>query len=73
MPHVDIVNQYTIKCSARDFLLICKALGGRLKDDEIEDARALGDDLTKQKAGSIKNMAISNEKLLRNLEQGLAD
>ncbi len=41
-----------------EMLLILKALGGRLKDSEIDRARALGNKLTEQRAKELEGTAL---------------
>ena len=38
-------------------LLVLKALGSRLKPEEVEAARLLGDRLTEQRAGELERTA----------------
>jgi hypothetical protein len=52
-PEVSYIPRWSFTLSKRDALLVLKALGGRLTDHEIKEAKELGDRLTelRQSAG----------------------
>jgi len=52
-----------------EFLLIMKALTGRLRPDEVEPARELGNNLTRQRISSTRTTMEANERLFQNLEE----
>jgi len=54
-----------------EFLLIMKALTGRLRPDEVEPARELGNNLTRQRISSTRTTMEANERLFLNLEEAL--
>lgn len=45
-PELGMHVTWVFKLSKRDSLLVLKALGGRLSEDEVAEAKALGDRLT---------------------------
>lgn len=51
---IRLVPIYVFELPQDDLLLILKALGGRLKPEEIETARLLGDRLTHQRATELE-------------------
>ena len=58
----------TVCVTKSDLLLILKALGGRLKEDEKDRAKELGDQLSLTRAKAVHSMLQENEKLMSNLE-----
>ncbi len=56
-----------VELEAAELLLVLKALGGRLKEDEVSAAKALGDRLTQQRAATTDHLLHNNNKLLANL------
>lgn len=48
---------YVFELPQDEMLLILKALGGRLKPEEVEEARVLGDKLTEQRAAELERTA----------------
>jgi hypothetical protein len=48
---------YVFELPQDKMLLVLKALGGRLRDHEIRDARILGDELTEQRASELERVA----------------
>lgn len=53
---------YVFELPQEEMLLVLKALGGRLKPEEIVAAQALGDRLTKQRVNELERTAT----ILRN-------
>ena len=45
---------YQLGLDTSELLLICKALGGRLKEDEVDAAHQLGDRITEIRAGCLR-------------------
>lgn len=58
---------YKFEFNVQELRLVLKALDGRLTAEEAVEAKALGEDLSRQRAGSVKSLADANEKLLRNI------
>jgi len=54
-----------------EFLLIMKALTGRLRPDEVEPARELGNNLTRQRMSATRTTMEANERLFLNLDEAL--
>lgn len=52
-PELGMHITWVFKLSKRDSLLVLKALGGRLSEDEAADAKALGDRLTVLRANDV--------------------
>lgn len=48
-------SNWTFDTTNEDMLLILKALGGRLKGDEVSKAKALGDNLTRARANQLEH------------------
>ena len=48
---------YIFELPQDEMLLVLKALGSRLKPEEVEAARLLGDRLTEQRAGELERTA----------------
>lgn len=48
---------WSFDVDAADTRLILAALGGRLKDDDVQAAKDLGDRLTRQRAGEARHLA----------------
>lgn len=53
-----LVPIWVLRLNKRDALLLLKALGGLLKDKEIEEARQLGDRLTSQHSDETLRVAL---------------
>lgn len=51
----------------RDSALVLKALGGRLKPEEVADAKALGDKITKDRASAAAAFAREMQKHSNNI------
>jgi hypothetical protein len=61
-------TEWQVTLTTEEFRLVLKALGGRLKDEEVASARALGDRLSHMRAQFTKSQGESNNKLLENLD-----
>jgi hypothetical protein len=68
MAHVGIKTDWTLLLTTEEFRLVLKALGGRLKEEDLEEAKALGDSLSKLKGTAVDQAMKFNNKLLENLE-----
>lgn len=64
-----MLSLYTLELSPPEFLLVLKALGGRLKEEEKAAAKSLGDGLSVQKAKLVTQAGQQNEKLIQNLKE----
>lgn len=67
MASLDPKFEWTLKVSTDELVMLLKALGGRLKPEELADAKTLGDNISKLRASSTKSIVLSNEKLMKNL------
>lgn len=52
----------------RELLLVLKGLGGRLEGDELKEAEALGDRLSRERINQTRNVMSSIDKLEKNLD-----
>jgi hypothetical protein len=68
MSALRITMDWSIDLTTRELLLVLKGLGGRLRDDEIAEAKALGDRLSLLKGQQIDHHLRYNQKLLDKLE-----
>jgi hypothetical protein len=68
MAELDMMMTWTIGLNNEELLLTLKALGGRLREEEIEPARQLGDKLTLIRAGVTKSRILAADKLLKSIE-----
>lgn len=58
------IDAWKFRVTSHDMVLILSALGGRLNNNQIEEAKALGDKLT---AIRIKEMEDATERLRNSL------
>lgn len=67
--HLNAKMTHVLELSSKELVLICKALGGRLRteDGEIEEAKLLGDELSKQRVHSGRELVKGLDKLAANL------
>lgn len=56
---VSLIRRWLFECNSHETTLILKALGGRLKPEDVEEAKKLGDSMTKQRA--IQASALAEE------------
>lgn len=61
-------HEWVVTLGPQEMLLVLKALGSRLRPEEVEAARELGDRLTAQKASVIDTTMRWNRKLLDNMD-----
>lgn len=63
---LEMSKTYTIKLSNHELNLVTRALGGRLKPEEVEDAKKLGESISVSKAKQTEQMLDENKKLVAN-------
>jgi hypothetical protein len=63
-----VTHTWTVSLSQQELLLILKALGGRLKDEEKTEAAALGEALTRMRAARVKSVGDWANKLETSLD-----
>lgn len=56
MAHIGIKSLWIFELDSSESVLILKALGGRLKADETEKAKELGNKLTRQRSQAVETM-----------------
>lgn len=69
MAAVDTKLEHVLTVNAEELRLILKALGGRLKPEDVEPAKALCDTITRIKAKSVESHLRANQKLIENLDK----
>ncbi len=57
-----LVPVWVFRLNKRDSLLVLKALGDRLTDAEVEEAKALGNRLTIHRANAARDLIESTER-----------
>lgn len=67
MPELNIKTKWTLDLSTFEMRLILKALGGRLKEEDLKEATELGEKLSALRATMTRTALIENDKLLSNL------
>lgn len=67
MARLERSHIHTLNLNPEELRLILKALGGRLKQEEAEAAKLLGDELSKQKALEGQHQWKETKKLMVNL------
>jgi hypothetical protein len=65
MPEMNLEPTFAFRLNQTDTLLVLKALGGRLRVDEVPVARALGDLLTAHRAEELERTARQLRDALR--------
>ena len=73
MARLDPHLEWTIHLTSDELLLVLKALGGRLKEEEYDAAEVLGDKLSELRAKATQHALNSNDKLLRSLDEKRGD
>lgn len=53
---IKLETTWQIDCTPEEMRLILKALGGRLKPEDVEAAKKLGDSFTLERAGLARNL-----------------
>ena len=69
MAELSIQSAISIRLTTQEFRIVSKALRGKLKPEDIEEAKALGESLSISKATQIKQSAAEADKLLANIEK----
>jgi hypothetical protein len=64
MSDIGVRQTWTMVLETEELRLVLKALGGRLKPEEIEAARALGDRMSIQRASATKSALAHADRLL---------
>ena len=59
MPHLDMEITWNLHLTTEEYRLVAKALGGRLKPEECEDAKKLADALHAQRIKCADSWAKS--------------
>lgn len=67
MASLSMRPDWTLVVTTPELRLILKALGGRLKPEDIETAEALGDHLTAMRAHITANTMHEVDKLMSNI------
>lgn len=69
MASIHIKTEWSLTLTTEELRLVLKALGERLKSPkETEEAKILGDLLSKLRANSTEHSLTENEKLLQNID-----
>lgn len=69
MAHLDVINLYQCQFTPEEFRLVCLALAGKLRPQEMLEALDLNVRLSEMRA---KQVALSNEKCGQALKQALS-
>lgn len=62
MAGMEMETTWVFKLHSHQALLVLKALGGRLKPEEVEEAKVLGDELTKRRSQLAMDLSKALEK-----------
>ena len=73
MADLDMRSSWVMRLETPELRLVLKALGGRLKDAEIAEAKTLGDHLTKLRVAATKMAMNQADKTLRAVEAATGD
>lgn len=65
---INTQRTYHLLCTPEDLRLICKALGGRLKDEDIPKARELDKQIAELRIKDGEQVFQDLQKLKRNIE-----
>lgn len=68
MPQLRMTSAWTIELGTEELRLILKALGGRLKDEDVPLAKELGDTLTNCRITETRSRLMQTDQLFRNLQ-----
>lgn len=63
MAYINTVLNWDVQLTNHEFLLVMKALGGRLKEEELEAARELDVKLTRLRAHELRRLGETADKL----------
>lgn len=64
MSDIGIKSTWAVALETEELRLVLKALGGRLKPEDVEPARELGDRLSMQRAQATKTQLAHADRLL---------
>ena len=64
MTSVSLISEWNVSLTTQEFRLVMKSLGGRLKPEEIKDAKNLGDRLTRMRGQALQKGLKDAERLL---------
>ena len=70
MAKLGMQNMWILTVSSEELRLILKALGGRLKDEDVLPAQTLGDEISRNKVTLAEHLNNEMQKLKKNLEEG---
>lgn len=59
---------WNFHATPRELLLILKGLANRLDEDELAEAEALGDRLSRERVNQTRNVMLAIDKLEKNLD-----
>ena len=69
MAAVSVVSSWTIELNTDELRLVVKALAGRLKEEEYEDAYELSVNISERRARATKLALSQADQLLENIER----
>jgi hypothetical protein len=69
-PEVSYIPRWSFTLSKKDALLVLKALGGRLTDVEVKEAKELGDRLTELRQATGQDYQNSLDRAARAAAEG---
>lgn len=69
MSQITMKTRWVMELEPADARLLLRALGGRLKGPEIDEAKKLGDELTKQRYAQAAAHAMEMKKHADNVEE----
>lgn len=68
MAAMSVVSEWNVSFTTPELRLVLKALGGRLKPEEIDEAKLLGDRLTKMREQASQKAIKDADRLLEAIE-----
>lgn len=66
--HLTASILWNFHVTPRELLLVLKGLGDRLDEDELMEAAALGDRLSRERINQTRNVMLAIDKLEKNLD-----
>lgn len=69
MAQISILTDWRLALTTPELRLVLKALGGRLRPEEVEEANALGDQLSRSRAQATTAAMQEADKLMQNLDR----
>jgi hypothetical protein len=67
MAEVGMKEIWSLNVDTAELRLILKALGGRLKPEDLDEAKSLGNDLSRMRANVTKNKIQASDRLLHDV------